>query len=84
MSWYIAEVRRRGSGGEYAEGYVIVDSVTGGIVRPIKDHAQSIFGEESIKRIAAHLERTCGDPRKGEHTIDSETLTVLLEGTDGA
>ena len=76
MSWYIAEVRADGD----TNGYVIVDSVTGGIVRPLVDHPQSLFGEQAIARIAAHLERTVGDPRKGEHSIDSATLRVLLDG----
>ena len=77
MSWYIAEVRRQD---DNIEGYVIVDNVTGSIVRPVVGHPQSIFGKQAIKRIAAHLAATHGDPRNGEHTIGIAALNVLLTG----
>ena len=89
MGWYIAAVTseyhigRAGILGPVPEGWVIVDSVTGGIVRPCTDHPQSMFSEDQIRRIAAHLTTHYGDPRKGEHTIDKATLDLILTGAEG-
>ncbi len=80
MGWYIAAVTPEGR--DAPEGYVIVDSVTGGIVRPTVGHPQSIFSRNQIERIATHLTTACGDPRKGEHTIDKATLDLILTGAE--
>ena len=42
MGWYLVEVRDLDGD---QEGYAIFDSVTGGIVRPLEGHPQSVFDE---------------------------------------
>jgi len=74
MGWYLVRVHDLDGGDE---GCAIFCSVTGSFVRPMVDHPQSVFDEKVARRIAAYLVDTHGDPRKGEHTIDPETLRAL-------
>ena len=80
MGWYLVRVHDL-DGGE--EGCAIFCSVTASFVRPMVDHPQSVFDEKVAQRIAAYLVDTYGDPRKGEHTIDPETLRALSAGIEG-
>lgn len=72
MAWQVVKVMTLG---DELEGYAFMDTVTGGIVRPLKDHPQSVFkSEQFIERLEAYLLKEYGDPRKGEHSLTLEDL----------
>lgn len=76
MGWYIVEVQEPDS--QRSEGFAIFDSATGGIVRPLIGHPQSVFSEKVAHAVANYLTAEHGDPRKGEHAVDSETFDALV------